>query len=139
MLAFLTSRWRIRAATLLAALYAFCVLAPVAAMAMSHAGIPAHCLTDDHGAVAAAGHKAAAAHADHHNGANHTHSAPADDPHANPAKCCGLFGVTAIAPPLSIVATPMARVSEVVMPAIANLSGRSASRIDRPPRALPSL
>jgi hypothetical protein len=134
MLALLTSKWRSRAAALLVALYALCVVAPVAAFAASDGAMPAHCLTDDDHAMAATGESH-----DHHDGAGHQHPGPTHDDHDSLAKCCGLFGVTAIAPAFETVATPMVQASDVAMPAAESLSGRSAGRIDRPPRSLLSL
>lgn len=131
MLALLTSKWRRRAATLLVALYAFCVVAPVAAFAMSEGSTPAHCLTDAPSTVSES-------HL-HLDGASHQHPGPADDDHGYPDKCCGLFGVTAIAPAFAVVAIHIAHVSDVAIPVAESLFGRSSSRIDRPPRFLLSL
>lgn len=129
MLALLTSKWRRRAATLLVALYALCVVAPVAAFAVSDGSMPAHCLTDDHQGMGA----------NHGDGASHQHSGLGDDDHGYPGKCCGLFGVSAIAPQFDVVAMHVVRASDVAMPAAESLFGRSSSRIDRPPRFLLSL
>ena len=129
MSAWLTSKWRKGAAALLVALYALCVVTPVAALAASDGAMAAHCLSE--------GHRDMAAH--HGDGAGHPHSLPGDDDRATPAKCCGLFGVSAIAPSFNVVATPMARATDVAMPPAASLFGRSSDRIDRPPRFLLSL
>lgn len=131
MLALLTSKWRGRAAALLVALYALCVVAPVAAFAMSDGSMAAHCLTEDH-------HGAGQSH-DHQDGASHQHPGPAGDDHGSAAKCCGLFGVTAIAPSFDVVSRPIRQVSDVTVPAAESLFGRGSGRIDRPPRVLLSL
>src|SRR3954468_22207795 len=72
-----TSRWH--AAVALAALYAFCVLMPHAALAFSRAA--AHCLTDAPVAAHVHHHHTPATHV-HADGRVHTHHAPhtADDP-----------------------------------------------------------
>lgn len=134
MLALLTSKWRSRAATLLVALYAFCVVAPVAAFAMSEGSTAAHCLTDDHHAMGAMSDSH-----DHPAGASHQHPGPAGDDHGQAGKCCGLFGVTAIAPAFDVVVTQVAQASDVAMRPAESLFGRNSSRIDRPPRFLLSL
>jgi len=128
MLAWLTHGWRKRAAALLVALYALCVVAPVAAVAASDGAMPAHCL--DHDDMAA--HQG--------DGAGHPHSAPGDDDHGSVAKCCGLFGVSALAPTFDVVVGHMTQTSGVAMPPPAeSLLGRNSDRIDRPPRLLRSI
>jgi hypothetical protein len=137
MFVLLTSRWRRRTAALLAVLYALCLVAPVSAFAFSAA--PAHCLTmtDDH-------HGTGESRA-HQDGIGHHKSSPeksgqAPDDHGVPGKCCGLFCVTAIAPPVFGVAVVQpVETSTVALPATPSLFGHSAGRIDRPPRVLPSL
>lgn len=131
MLALLTSKWRRHAATLLVALYALCVVAPVAAFAMSDDSMPARCLTaDDHGMVASH---------DDQDRADHQKSSPGDDDHGYPGKCCGLFSVSAIAPAFDFVTLHVVPALDVAMPTAESLFGRSSSRIDRPPRSLLSL
>jgi hypothetical protein len=131
MLALLTSKWRKRAAAIMVVFYGLCLVAPVTAFAFSDGSMSAHCLSDDH-------HDMGVVH-DHQDGADHRKSGPGDDDQGYPGKCCGLFGVSAIAPSFDVVAMPMAQVSHVVMPAAESLFGRSTSRIDRPPRFLQSL
>ena len=127
MLSWFGKRFRFKAALTLAALYAFCILAPHAAFAFADAAAAAHCLNESRGHVhqqdAAVKHQHAAAtvhvHAD---GTTHEHSkssAPQDDANADgkgpPANCCGLFCVTGLAnamPPL--LAAPV--LSAVVEP-----------------------
>ncbi|HVZ51102.1 MAG TPA: hypothetical protein VG986_03995 [Pseudolabrys sp.] len=130
MLAWLTNGWRKRAAALLVALYALCVVAPVAAMAASDGAMPTHCLDHDHDGMASP----------HGDGSDHRHSIPSGDDHGNLAKCCGLFGVNALAPTFDVVVGHIARVSDVAMPPPAeSLLGRNSDRIDRPPRFLRSI
>lgn len=141
MLVKLTRSWRRRAATFVVALYALSLLAPTAAFAFSDSAAAAHCLTlsDDH-------HGASQSH--HHDGHDHAamahedtdHGIPASGggDHALPGKCCGLFCVTALTPPVFGVAdAQLMTASQVAMPAATSLLGRSSNRIDRPPRLLP--
>jgi hypothetical protein len=130
----LTRRYRLRAAVLLAALYAFCVLLPPAALALTHAA--AHCLTDSgaahvHGKTAVKPH----AHADgtahaHHDQAPHEHSDASD----KAQNCCGLFCISAM-PHGGIldVATPLAVCSHIVT-AVHALDGSEPGRLRKPPR-----
>jgi len=146
MLARVNKRLRIRAALAVAVLYAFCALAPHAALAFGHAA--AHCLTD--GAATAHVHKAKAqpashTHADgtaHHHGGVPAHDdASNTEPHqhsdadgkSDTGNCCGLFCISALAlepgmalraPPL--VATDLSSIHDA-------LSGHSPGRINRPP------
>src|SRR5262249_44683236 len=98
MLSVLTKTFRVKAATVLAALYALCVLAPAVAFALSDNPAIAHCLTEghvgvhDHGADHEHGGKLHV-HAD---GSPHQHhddgAAPQpshDDGKAAMATCCG--------------------------------------------------
>ena len=142
----LTKRFRLRAALGLAALYAFCVLAPHAALALGNNA--AHCLTDDH--TAAHVHKAPAAttahtHADgslHHHPARAAHDDAGNLPHKNSdadgkshsGNCCGLFCFSAITldPGVTLPAPP-AFATEAPGPDDA-LAGRGPDRLKRPPR-----
>ena len=129
MSAWFTSGWRKGAATLLVALYALCVAMQTAALAASDGPLAAHCLSN--------GHNDTVAHLGDAGG--HQHSLPGDADQGTLAKCCGLFGASAIAPSFDPVAMPMAHTTDVAMPPSANLFGRSSDRIDRPPRFLLSL
>jgi hypothetical protein len=144
MFARLSRGLRSRAALAAAALYAFCVLMPHAAVALGSAG---HCLTDDHpaahihkakadvtphmhtdGTVHLQGGKAAA-----HDDATEPHKhSKADDKGGN-GNCCGLFCISAIAgdagPTLLV---PMSFAAD--LPAAVNaLTGRDPGRLHRPP------
>jgi hypothetical protein len=144
MMIWLNSAMRWRAALAVAALYAFCVLVPSVALALTNAA--AHCLIDAHGAAHV--HRAIAnthVHADgvahkHHDKAAHTHTdegAPnghtdAGDK-AHDGNCCGLFCITALAHEAPAALSAPAAVSRA-LPALADfLSGRGSDRINRPP------
>jgi hypothetical protein len=130
MFGLLTSKWRLRAGALSVVLYALCFVAPVAAFAFSDGSMPAHCLSSNHHAIADA--------YGHDDGMADPASDPGADDHGYPAKCCGLFCVSAIAPAMDFVSsrtTPLVLMASV--PA-ESLSGRGFDRIDRPPRNLSS-
>lgn len=146
MLAALTRTFRVKAAIVLAAVYALCALAPSAAFAFSGNPMVAHCLVEDHVGVHSydgkvgvhAGDKAhvhadGTAHQHHHDGAAPQPSG--NDDRARVATCCGLFSVVAIAgePGLSLgLYSP----ASPVIPALGEtLSGRGPERINRPPIA----
>lgn len=136
MFVLLTSKWRERAAAVMVALYALCLVSPTAAFAFSNDLTPAHCLSlaDNHPGTAEMA--VADSHA-YQDGINHHKSS---DSKSSPGDCCGLFCLTAIAPPaFSVAETQVVQVSAVALPAAESLFGRSAGRIDRPPRVLPSL
>ena len=72
-----------------------------------------------------------------HEAADHGTPASGGNDHALPAKCCGLFCVTALTPPVFGVADTQS--IEAVRRYAAggqSLLGRSSNRIDRPPRDL---
>jgi len=129
MLAWSISGWRKGAAALLVALYALCVVTPPAALAASGGTMDVHCLSNGQ-------HDAAAPHGD---GDSHPHSIPGDHDHGALAKCCGLFGVSALVPAFDAIVVHLARASDVAPPPAENLLGRNSERIDRPPRSLLSL
>ena len=140
----LSKGMRSRAAVAVAALYALCVLAPSAAIALGSSG---HCLTDDR--PAAHVHKVKAdvtphTHADgtaHHHGAQPATHDDESAPHKHSktggkdesGNCCGLFCISTIGTqsgprliaPLSFAAD---------LPALADaLTGRDPGRLHRPP------
>jgi hypothetical protein len=144
MLSVLTKTSRTRAATVLAALYALCILAPAVAFAFSNNPAVAHCLTEGHVGI----HDHSGEH-DHGgtvhvqaDGAAHQHDddGPAPQPSGDDGKspmatCCGLFSVVAIpgepAPSLGFYSLA----SVVLPPPGQALSGRGPERINRPPIA----
>lgn len=130
----------------MAALFALCLLSPVAAFAVSAA--PAHCLTVAETPRASEAHSHrydGGGHADH-DAMAHTDmdqgaqaSASGDDP-AMSGKCCGLFCVSSLTPPVfGVVEMRPVTVTEVALPVTASLLGRTPNGIDRPPRVLSSL
>jgi hypothetical protein len=141
MLSGLSKRTRLRAALWLAALYAFCILAPHAALALTHAA--AHCLTQPKAAAHVHQQKPAPAEHVHADGKAHTHANVADRQHddgtthdqsgKDSAQCCGVFCISAVAG-----GTPDAIVTPVLagrtVPGLVNaLDGRAPDRIIRPP------
>src|SRR5574340_818952 len=126
MLASLTKRWRLRAAIVLAAAYAMCLLAPTAVFAFSSVPGPAHCLTDDN-------HGLALVH-DHQNGSTHHDDGGRADDHAS--QCCGLFCLSAISPDVAFAAEPQGVLAALLALPPAALTGLASDRIDRPPRSL---
>lgn len=122
---------RRRAAHLVIALYALCVIAPAASLAFSDAASAAHCLAGDH-------HGVVKAHV-HSDGASHEHSDTAKNNGGEPADCCGLFCVPAVAPLFATAIAAPILTSKVSVTAGNSLLGRGPDRIDRPPKSLVSL
>lgn len=147
MLILLTSKWRRRTAAFMAALFALCLLSPVAAFAFNDTS--AHCLTvAEVSQVKSGGHGPLQVEAGHTDRAAMSHesmdhgmpAALGGDDSAVPGQCCGLFCIGALAPPVfSVAAVQLIETSEVALPAAESRWGRSAGRIDRPPRVLPPL
>lgn len=142
---------RIRATIALVVAYAFCVLAPHAALAWTGGSMAMHCLTElsdlahVHQAHTHQAGAAPAAHA-HADGTMHVHGAPApmaqhqhgdgsthDHGKADDGNCCGLFcisalshdGVAALPAPPPAVRTKAAPQSE--------RTSHDPDRIDEPP------
>ena len=137
MLRWLQREWRVRAAIAVAVLYALCVLAPGVAVAFNGPAA-VHCLTTSHGIASA--HEFGEKPHVHADGTVHHHAAQKDaavPPHGDgdehPGKCCGLFCMSALA----LQAEPTIATEQPLsldFPALeAKLTGRGASRIDRPP------
>lgn len=112
------------------ALYALCIMLPTAAVAAAHFPVSEHCLGEHQ-------HSASGAAAHDHAGA--PHQDPAGHDHGQSEKCCGLFGVTALAPEFQAIAIEGTPGSDLVVPRAASLLGSRVDRIDRPPRDLLSL
>lgn len=136
----LTKNLRKRAAILIAVAYAFCVMAPTAALAVVNSPTVFHCLTATDGVANAAERDSAAlAHADaadHQHGENNVadhHSSKDGNPNAG--SCCGLFCVSALAhdPGLTFVQTAPA--SAAVATLANGLTGRAPGPLHRPPIA----
>lgn len=137
----LTKKLRKRAAILIAMAYAFCVMAPAAALAAADSPAVFHCLTAAGGVANAAEHGGAAhAHAD---AAAHQHdeqnSAP--DHHSNKdgkadtGSCCGLFCVSALAHDSGLTIGLSAPASSSVAKLANGLNGRAPCPLHRPPIA----
>ncbi len=128
MLVWPTKRLRHRAATLLVALYAICLLAPSAAFARVDAPRQAHCLTQ-------ADHGLAKAHV-HHDGAGHEHPQKSDDEKDQLKNCCGLFCLSALTPAIDLV-IGQAPVGSALVATLEDAIARAApDRLDRPPISL---
>ena len=138
----LTKTFRVKAAIVVAALYALCVLAPAVAFALSDNPAVAHCLTEghvgvhDHGSSHEHGgklhvHADGTAHQHHDDGA--APQAPADEGKGPIASCCGLFSVVAI-PGEPVPSFGSDSLASVVLSVFGEaLSGRGPERINRPP------
>jgi hypothetical protein len=132
MFAFVTGNWRRKAGAILVTLYALCLVAPAAALAATEQPISAHCLGEHH-------HGAGAADIADHDHTGTTQDQPGHDGHGQQEKCCGLFGVTALAPEFSVVTAQITPSADIVLPRSESLLGSGVERIDRPPRVLLSL
>ena len=96
MLVRLTKACRWRAAAIVAALYAVCVLAPTTVMAFGDSSRAAHSLTENHHAIGKQSHHSAGAAVDaahpHDDGVAHKHSGPdKTSSKGNNGDCCGLM------------------------------------------------
>jgi len=129
----------------MAALFALCLLLPMAAFAVTPA--PAHCLSLGEAPQAASeSHHHDAGDQAHHASMAHEHAGHGAQTTAHgedtavPAKCCGLFCVSGLTPPAFGAADrkPIA-IAAIALPVTASLFGRAAGGIDRPPRSLPPL
>jgi hypothetical protein len=143
MLSMPAKAFRAKAAIVLAALYALCILAPSLALALSNNPTIAHCLTEDHVGIHDHGgkvdvhadgtehlhHGDAAAHRHHDDGAAPKHRG--DDGKA--ANCCGLFSLVAVAGEPILLLGPSSAASKLLPLAPEALSGRDPERINRPP------
>lgn len=146
----LTKDLRKRAAILIAVAYAFCVMAPAAALAVVSSPTVFHCidaLTAKNAAapsqIAAHSHADGSAHQhDHgsHDQATHQHGAaldhPSDDGGAGHAgNCCGLFCVSAIAHDPGVDFGVRSPASASVATLANGLDGRAPCPLHRPPIA----
>jgi hypothetical protein len=130
-------RFRSKAALALAALYAFCILAPHVAFAFADAAAAAHCLNEGPAHVH---HHGVASKHQHADSSTHEHgngNAPHDDADGKTSltSCCGLFCINGLAdamPPLLSV-SPLS--SALEPSAGQGLKSRGPDRINRPPIA----
>ena len=145
MLSLPTKVFRIKAAVALAALYAFCLVAPTLAFAFSNDAAVPFCLTENH---VSTHHDAGAMHihgdgGSHHHmedvhvdGLSHDQSPPHDrsgNPHGGPADCCGLFPMAGLSGEPRIAFGPSNPASVLLPPLTDALHGRGPDRINRPP------
>jgi hypothetical protein len=136
----LTKLFRTRAAILIALAYAFCVLAPSAALAVANNPASFRCL-DDLNAMSTPSHHEGLSHA-HADGTVHHHDQSGVPDHhsgtggkANDGSCCGLFCVSALPhdPGLTFgVSTPASPAPSAVS---RGLAGRAPAPLHRPPIA----
>jgi hypothetical protein len=133
----LTQSVRLKAAIALSFLYACCVIAPAATLALSGGEASAHCFDEPHGHAGA--HQYAQIHK-HANGSVHAHDqgeAPdhSSDDKAQGGKCCGLFCVTALVS-ASVPELGKPALASTLFPAVdTGLASRGPDRINRPPIA----
>ncbi len=139
MFRWLTSQQRNRAASLLVALYALCLVTPTAVMALDASPAVAHCLIEE-------SHGQSNYHASHNTGENHhgidessQHSDAGGDEKSQTGKCCGLFCVSAMVTGIDFVAWQHPPAIQVASLFVESLGGQNSDRIDRPPRFLLSL
>ncbi|HEY5378258.1 MAG TPA: hypothetical protein VIJ78_01825 [Pseudolabrys sp.] len=129
---------RSRAAILIALAYAFCVLAPSAALAIIANPASLHCLDELSGAIAPSHEGLSHTHAD---GAFHHHDHGGPDHHsgtgskADDGSCCGLFGLSALAHDPGLTFGVSALASQAVSAAANGLDGRAPAPLHRPPIA----
>src|ERR1700730_9288747 len=137
----LTKTLRVKAAIVLAVLYALCVLAPAVAFAFSDDPAVAHCLTEGH--VGVHDHSGKHAHGGklhvHADGTAHQHHddgaapQPSGNGKAAIATCCGLVRLAAL-PRGPVPRSGLDSLASVVLPVLGEaLSGRGPERINRPP------
>ena len=139
MLVRLTTTMRMRSAAVLAALYVFCVLAPVAAFGFGDGSRAAHCLTDDNHGLRSSHfqepnvreHDGGKAHV-HEDGTSHDHSKAPDGKSSN-GQCCGLACLSALPASILEVETP-ALPAMIASSAIQeDVAGKAPERLYRPP------
>jgi hypothetical protein len=126
---------RRRAGFLLALGYLICVIGPPLALTLADSARAAHCLTDEHHAVAPVH-----VHAD---GSSHSHGTPAPaqsqndhDETKTSATCCGLFCLNAAVADAEVTFGVVPR-ADMLLPTLAPaLGGIGPFRIDRPPNSL---
>jgi len=136
----LTKHFRSRAAVFIAFAYAFCVLAPSAAVAFADSPTAFHCLAELTEMSAPPAH-AGMSHM-HADGTIHHHDqsgVPADhsdsDGKVHGGSCCGLFCVSALVHDPGFMFGITAPASPVLPPLAIGLTGRAPSPLHRPPIA----
>lgn len=150
----LTRATRINAARVLVALYALCVLMPVAGFAFGNSAMAGHCLTDGSLVVVQTQHSVhqhdASAHQDHAaHGHDHRAMANAGDAGTNAdhtglkgasaLACCGVMCVSAL-PASLFELTPRAMIpASIIASSDAGISGHAPELLYRPPIVLLSM
>jgi hypothetical protein len=136
----LTRKLRTRTALLIALVYAFCVLAPAATLALTDSPSVFHCLPKIETSAIPAEHGSAAhMHADNtvH---EHTPSNAADhhadkNGKADAGTCCGLFCISGLAHNIVVTLGPSEPASSSVQMPVKDLTGRAPHPLHRPPIA----
>jgi hypothetical protein len=131
----LTPTFRRRLAIFFVTLYALCVVAPHAAIALTHASNIAHCLTESAGSPH--DHDASKAHA-HGDSAAHEHgTAAAADENSSADKaaisCCGLFFMNGLAAESGLMAFHDLPAGSLMSRAPKSLADHPPGSIHRPP------
>lgn len=124
---------RLRAASVLVALYSFCLLVPPTALALGDSSRAAYGLTQE-----TRGSVSTHVHAD---GTVHAHANPADqqdldgspDQQSPAPNCCGLACVTAIGPDIQLNLIEPMRFTTISSLIAEGVPGRTPDRLDRPP------
>jgi hypothetical protein len=147
MLMQLRKGFRIRAACVLAVLYALCLLAPAGAFALGDGTRAAHCLTDNNHGLGHRDldyHKAGASHT--HDNAHEHQDAAARQPSGDggqtqtkPGDCCGLFCLSALAPAADLPLVQSGVLASIPSVNANGIMGRGPDNPYRPPDALLSL
>ena len=132
--------WRARAAGLLVALYALCVMAPAIALGFGDDVARAHCLSVVTERVSAHDHAHAGGTAHSHADHAHDHGAPSKGVDttgkSHMGSCCGLFCLAALPSEFASAVEQTVHGSEVVSLREDSLAGRGPDRINRPPISL---
>jgi hypothetical protein len=129
-----------KAAIVIAAAYALCVLTPSVALAFIDGPVALHCLTDQHGLTAAHDHSApdhvhadGTTHRHAEGGAPHEHSGT--DGKSHTGNCCGLFCMSALAQESGLILAAPTFATPTQPSPETGLTGRGPDRIIRPPIA----
>lgn len=142
MLTRLTTRLRFRAAAILAALYAICVIAPPLALAFADEAAASHCLTDDHGGAASVrvaadglvdGTHFVGSDEIYRNAADTRSQSGHDSKQEDVSKCCGLFCAAEMMNYFEPIGKLASLASAVGSVRVEFLAGRMPDPITRPP------
>ena len=123
---------RLRAAVLMAVIYALCVLAPTVAVASTGVACPnetAGIMQVHKHAGQLADQDHAKAHADQGKSSQHNNT-------ADEGKCCGAMFFSAIAPGHELSLAPLTLTARLITGANASVVGRAPDRLIRPPALL---